>query len=241
LAKDQYISSKFYALIYGKVSTNYFRKGLLLGLGLLGTAQAALAQGTPADSVQCPRPPHLLLKAGLRLTHFSYSPGSQSWRVVVPFSLGAEYRLAPRFSVYSQAEADWQASRANGRRRQATALPNTILALGLRYYYSQPAKGKPLHSNTLYGGYLALEGNVERSQIAATYISRSRRQTPSSLTPGMYAFWGMQHRLRRSLLYDLNAGLGMQTPAYYNYESIVPAHYQVAAQVNIRVYWSQGF
>lgn len=205
-------------------------------------AQAAVAQVASADSVQRPVPPHVLLKAGLRLTHFSYSPGSQAWRVVVPFSLGAEYRLAPRFSVYSQLEADLQASRAtNGRRRQATAVPSTSLAFGLRYYYGQPAQGKPPRSNSLYGSYLALEGNVERSEVTATYVSRSRRQTPTSLTPGVYAFWGTQHRLRRSLLYDLNAGLGVQTPPYYSYESIVPAHYQVAAQVNIRVYGGWGF
>ena len=225
------------------MSTNYFRSGLLAGLGLLAIARAAAAQTAPIDSVQRPLPPHLLLKAGLRLTHFSYSPGSQAWRVVVPFSLGAEYRLAPRFSVYSQAEADLQASRAaNGRRgRQATAVPGMALALGLRYYYSQPARAKSLRHSSLYGSYLALEGNVERSEVTAAYVSRSRRQAPTSLTPGVYAFWGTQHRLRRSLLYDLNAGLGVQMPPYYSYESVVPAHYQMAAQVNIRVYWGRGF
>ena len=225
------------------MSTKYFPKGLLFGLGLLALTQVAAAQVTAADSVPRLVPPHVLLKAGLRLTHFSYSPGSQAWRVVVPFSLGAEYRLVPRFSVYSQVEADLQASRApNGRRRQATAVPSTALALGLRYYYGQPAKGHSLRNNSLYGSYLALEGNVERSEVTAAVVGRStRRQTPTSLTPGVYAFWGTQHRLRRALLYDLNAGLGVQMPPYYSYESIVPAHYQVAAQVNIRVYWGWGF
>lgn len=214
----------------------------MLGLGLLGTTLAAGAQAVAPDSVQGPVPPHVLLKAGLRLTHLSYSPGSQAWRLVVPFSLGAEYRLAPRFSVYTQAEADLQARRAaTGRRRQAAALPSAALALGLRYYYNQPAAGKPLRNNNLYGNYLALEGSVERTEVTATYVSRSRRQTPASLTPGIYAFWGTQHRLRRALLYDLNAGLGLQMPPYYNYESIVPAHYNIGAQVNIRIYWSRGF
>ena len=75
----------------------------------------------------------------------------------------------------------------------------------------------------------------------AAHISRSRRQTPTSLTPSISAFWGTQHLLRRALLYDLNAGLGLQMPTYYNYESLVPAHYNVAAQVNIRLYWSRSF
>jgi hypothetical protein len=224
------------------MSTIHFRKACLLSLGLLGLGRAASGQITAPDSVPRPMPPSVLVKAGLRLTHFSYSPGSQAWRLVVPFSLGVEYRLVPRLSVYSQAEADFQASRmATGRRRrQGAALPNAALALGLRYYYNQPATGKPQRNTTLYGNYLALEGGVERNEVTAAYVSRTRRQTPASLTPGIYAFWGTQHQLRRSLLYDLNAGLGVQMPAYYNYESIVPAHYNLAAQVNIRIFWSRG-
>lgn len=223
------------------MSTTYFRRGSLLGLGLLGISLGASAQSAAPDSVQKLSPPHVLLKAGLRLTHFSYSPGNQTWRLVVPFSLGIEYRLAPRFGVYTQVEADLQTSRATGRRRRASALPSAALALGLRYYYNQPAAGKPLRNNNLYGSYLALEGSAERNEVTATYVSRVRRQTPASLTPGIYAFWGTQHRLRHALLYDLNAGLGLQMPSYYNYENLVPAHYNVAAQVNIRIYWSRGF
>lgn len=226
------------------MSTTYFLKSGLLGLALLGAGLGAQAQSWGTDSLRGPVPPQFLLKAGLRLTHLSYSPGSQTWRVVVPLSFGGEYRLAPRFGVYGQAEADLQASRAaTGRRRsvQANALPTAALALGLRYYYNQPAGRLPLRNNNLYGNYIALEGSIERSVVTAVAVNRTRRQTLANLTPGIFAFWGTQQRLRRSMLYDLNAGLGVQLPPYYNYESLVPARYDIAAQVNIRVYWSRGF
>lgn len=203
-------------------------------------ALAAHAQAT--DSVRGPVPPAVLLKVGLRVTHVNYSPGSQTWRLVVPLSFGAEYRLAPRFGFYGQVEADLQTSHTAARRRpQSVAVPNAALGVGLRYYYSQPKRGEPLHNTNLYGSYLALEGSIERNEVTGKYVSQSRRQTAAGLTPGLYAFWGTQHRLRRSLLYDASAGLGFQAPAYYNFENIAPAHYNVAVQVNLRLYWSHGF
>ncbi len=227
------------------MSKNYALKTGLLSLGLLGTTLGAGAQVISADSVRQPAPPRILLKAGLSLTHFSYSSGGQTWRVVVPLSVGAEYRLSPRLGFYGQADADLQASRTATRRRfgQANALPSAAVGLGMRYYYNQPGKGQPLRNHNLYGSYLALEGNIERNEIAAKYLTTNlaRRQTPTSLTPGVYAYWGMQHRLRRAMLYDINAGLGLQAPPYYNYESIAPAHYNLTAQVNVRLYWGWGF
>ena len=223
------------------MGVTYTFKVSLLSMGLLGAGLRASAQLAMPDSVRGPVPPRVLLKAGLRLTHFSYTPGSQTWRVVVPFSLGAEYRVAPRFGFYSLAEVDLQATRAIRRRRQVTALPSATLSLGLRYYYTQPTKGRSLRDNNLYGTYLALEGNVERQVVTASYANLSRGQTPTSLTPGVYAFWGTQHPFRRVLLYDINAGLGFQAPAYYNFESVTRAHYDVAAQVNLRLYWGVGF
>lgn len=225
------------------MAQNYsLMKAGLLGLSLLGSSWSAGAQAVAPAAEASPLPPRFLLKGGLRVTHFSYSSGNQTWRVVVPLSLGAEYRVVPRLAFYGLAEADVQASRTATRRRrpQTNALPSATLSLGLRYYYNQPAKGEPRRSNNLFGNYLALEGNVARETIAAGYATVARRQTPTSLTPGIYAFWGTQHRLRRAMLYDLNAGLGLQAPAYYNFEALKPARYDVTAQVNIRLYWGLG-
>jgi hypothetical protein len=224
----------FYLLKCGILST-----ALMLTVALVAHAQPSYPT---LDSARGPVPPAVLLKLGLRTTHISYSAGSQTWRLVVPLSLGAEYRLAPRFSCYGQVEADLQASRTVARRRpQAIAVPSATLGVGLRYYYNQPKRGELLRGVTPYGSYLALEGSIERNEVTGRYIRQSRRQTAASLTPGLYAFWGTQHRLRRSLLYDANVGLGFQAPTYYNFEHLAPAHYNVAVQANLRLYWSHGF
>jgi hypothetical protein len=223
---------------------NYALKAGIVSLGLVGLTFGSRAQVVAPDSAHWPAPPRVLLKAGLRLTHFSYSGTSQTWQVVVPLSVGAEYRLSSQLAFYGQADADLQASRRTGRRSaRPNLLPSAGLGLGVRYYYSQPGQGQPRRNGRLYGNYLALEGNVERNEVAAQYLNTnlSRRQKPTSLTPGVYAYWGTQHRLRRALLYDINAGVGLQAPPYYNYESLTPAHYNLTAQVNLRLYWSKGF
>jgi len=223
----------------------FLKRGLLSAALTLTAALAAHAQAAyPApDSGRGPMPPAVLLKVGLRATHISYSGSGQAWSIVVPLSLGAEYRLAPRFGFYGQIEADLQTSRTRARRRtaQAVALPSAALGVGLRYYYNQPRQGEPLRNANLYGSYIAVEGNLERNVVTGRYVSQARRQTPTGLTPGLYAYWGTQHRLRGALLYDVSAGLGLQAPTYYNFENIAPTHYNVAVQANLRLYWSHGF
>ncbi|HET9504072.1 MAG TPA: hypothetical protein VFO93_11055 [Hymenobacter sp.] len=222
---------------------NYALKINLLALGLGGMVPKAGAQAWPPDSLRWAAPPQVLLKAGLRLKHFSYSGSGQSWQFVVPLSVGAEYRLTSRLACYGQADADLQASRELARRgARRNVLPSAALGLGVRYYYGQPGRGQLRHHNRPFGNYLALEGSVERAELNARYLASnlSRRQTPTSLTPGVYAYWGTQHRLRRGMLYDVNAGLGWQAPPYYNYESPTPTHYDLTAQVNLRVYWGWG-
>jgi hypothetical protein len=243
---NQYISSTFHLLCYLPLVNFYLLKcGLLSTAATLLGVLAAHAQATlpTADSVRGPMPPAVLLKVGLRATHISYSGSSQAWSLVVPLSLGAEYRLAPRFGFYGQLEADLQTSRTATRRRrsQAVAVPSAALGVGLRYYYNQPRRGEPLRNANFYGSYLALEGNLERNAVAGRYVNQSRRQTAAGLTPGLYAYWGTQHRLRHALLYDVSVGLGFQAPTYYNFENIAPAHYNIAVQANLRLYWSHGF
>jgi hypothetical protein len=224
-----------------------FKRGLLSTALLLAALAARAQTAVPApDSMRGPMPPAVLLKVGLRATHISYSGSGQAWSLVVPLSLGAEYRLAPRFGFYGQVEADLQTGRTAAARRRppqaAMAVPSAALGVGLRYYYNQPRRGEPLRNANLYGSYLALEGNIERNTMTGRYISQvSRRQTAAGLTPGLYVYWGTQHRLRHTLLYDFSAGLGFQAPTYYNFENIAPAHYNIAAQVNLRLYWSHGF
>jgi hypothetical protein len=216
------------------MAQRYFLKGLLLGASLAATT-AAHAQQFAADSAA--RPPRLLLKAGLRLTHFRYARDNQSWQFVLPLSLGAEYRVAPRLSFYTQLETDYQATSAPSRRRApANALAGAGVALGARYYYGHVGRVAPA-----FGRYLALEGSAEWEQLPnARWVSgRGRsRTTPAVLTPGVYALWGVQHRLRGRTYYDLSAGGGLLAPAYYNYERPSTAsRWNVGGQATIRFYF----
>ena len=218
------------------MTQRYFLKFLLVSASLM-TVGVAHAQQPAPDSVQ--RPPRLLLKAGLRLTHFRYAHDSQSWQFVLPLSLGAEYRVAPRLSFYTQLETDMQARSAASRRRAAPAdvLAGASVALGARYYYGPARQG----AAPRFGRYLALEGSAEWEQLpnARWITGRGRaRTTPAVLTPGVYALWGVQHRLRRHSYYDISAGGGLLAPAYYNYERPSAAsRWNVGGQATIRFYF----
>ncbi|TDN39684.1 hypothetical protein E4631_09640 [Hymenobacter sp. UV11] len=220
----------------------YLLKGMLLAGSLL-LAAASDAQTPPAAADSVPRPPQVIYKLGLRLTHLRYAHDSQAWQFLLPLSLGVEYRVAPRLSLYTQFEADMLTSYTNGRRRGAQngSLSAASAALGVRYYY-----GHVGHATPVFGRYLALEGSTDWEQLSnARFVSvsgsvRGRgRTTPSVLTPGIYALWGVQHRLRGHVLYDINAGAGLLAPAYYNYERPVGAsHWNVGGQATIRLYFA---
>jgi hypothetical protein len=219
------------------MAQRYVLNSLLLSAGLLAAA-ATHAQQLAPDSV--PHSRAVLLKAGLRLTHLRYTHDSKSWQFLLPLSLGAEYRVAPRLSFYTHLETDLQASSANGRRRaaQANAVSAASAALGVRYYYGHAQPTAPV-----FGRYVALEGSADWEQLTdARWVTTSgsgrRRTTPTVLTPGVYALWGVQHRLRGHAWYDISAGAGVLAPAYYNFERPSTAtRWNVGGQATIRFYF----
>jgi len=216
----------------------YFLKSIMVGSSLLAASPAPAASLPPPDSLASPaRPRALLLKAGLRLTHLRYSHDSKSWQFLLPLSLGAEYRVAPRLSLATLLETDMLASATSGRRRssQASALAAVAASLGVRYYYGHAAPGA-----LATGRYLALEGSADWAQVTATALAASRRRgtTSAALTPGVFVLWGVQHRTRPHCWYDLNAGAGVLAPSYYNYERPGPAsRWNLGGQLNIRLFF----
>ena len=217
-----------------------------MSIGLLSAAPAqAHAQAAPARAVpdSLPPSPRLLLKAGLRLTHLFYQPGRQSWQLVLPSSFGIEYRLQPQFSLYAQVEADVSATRGGrGRRSTSSSLaptPSTGLGVGARFYFNQPSStnGKTQTQSEPWGSYLALEASADATQLA----QRGRRGRGGvsfgQVTPALFALYGTQRSgPGRHLLFDLNAGLGIEAPPAYTFDSKRSRPWDVAAQVNLRVY-----
>jgi hypothetical protein len=219
------------------MAQRYLLQKLLLVTALLGAIEAH-AQRLAPDSVQ--HPPTLLWKAGLRLTHLRYARDNQTWQFLLPVSFGAEYRVAPRLSFYTQLETDLRASSGSGQRRtlQGNMVSAAGAALGGRYYYGHRQGVAPA-----FGRYLALEGNVEWEQLpdarrVKTSGSGRRRTMPTVLTPGVYALWGVQHQLRGHTWYDVSAGAGVLAPAYYNFERPSNANkWNVGGQATIRLFW----
>ena len=212
-----------------------------------GASSAAVPQATPVPAAALPVAPlpvspKLLLKAGLRLTHLFYLPGYRSFQLVLPMSFGVEYRLKPHLSLFAQAEADMAAGRApRGRRGGATPGAGASLGLGGRYYFNQSRTRCSGAPPECWGNYLALETNTDLS--AASRLrggSRSRGRGARSFTrftPSVFVLLGAQHAIAgRRLLYDLNAGLGLEAPPPYTAEGAGSPSWNVAAQVNLRMY-----
>ncbi|WP_201987690.1 hypothetical protein [Hymenobacter rubidus] len=216
-------------------------RNLFLGAGTLlavahgrACAQAVATTQAAAVAVEAPVPPRLLVKAGLRLSHLFYQPNGRSWQLILPSSFGCEYRLRPQVSLYAQLEADISAGRAQRGRRNAATLPTPTsdLSFGARYYFNQPV---PRPSAERWGNYVAFEAEAELSQLGQRGRGRQARGL-LRFTPGVFALCGTQHRgPGRRLIYDLNAGLGLQAPPPYTVEAPTRPAWDVAAQVGLRV------
>lgn len=203
----------------------------------------ALAAGTtfPGALAHSAPPPRLRLKAGFNLAHLVVVPEVRG-RLVVPLALGLECRMAPRFSIYGQAEAYLPTGRAPRGRRAGVALPlaSGAGALGVRYYYHHTRPADSLARPARFGDYLALENNGAWQALAAARGRGRNRTAPAQFTPALYLLAGTQRGWAgRPLLFDASAGVGLQTPAYYyRRPEQPPTHaWAVATQVNLRVYF----
>ena len=216
---------------------------VLAGLGLAPVVGRTAPQALPTDTA-----PRFLFKAGLRLTHLFYLPDRLGWQLVLPASLGFEYRLNPRFSLLARAEADVAAGRAPRGRRGSTQAPaaGAAIGLGVRYYFNQshaPCLGAPAEC---WGNYLALETSTDLSAAGRLRGGgRSRQRGASSLTrltPSVFALVGTQRRgPGHRLLYDLSAGIGLEAPPPYSTDAARSRPWEVASQLNLRVYFiNQG-
>ena len=183
-------------------------------------------------TVKPPQQHRLWLKAGLRLSHFTYAYAQQGVQFVLPFSLGAEYRLTSQLSLYGLAEADIVVGRS--RRRGAAPATDNGLSAGLRYYYRHPTSLDSLRARPAASDYLALEGNVDFTGTSG----RRGRVSTFNFTPALYALWGAQHRwATHPLLFDFNAGLGLLVVPNYGADRATSRRLDVAVRVNMRMYF----
>ena len=169
---------------------------LLPALFLLANATGGLAQTNapvpPGPAAPAAAPSRLLLKVGLNAGRTLQWGSYYGLSARLPLSLGAEYLLNPKFTLYGQLDADFGLSRREayfGDRNLVA--PTGAAGIGARYYYNQA--GRARHNRVhgpFVGNYLALEARTELRRRALGLSDR--------YTPGLNAVWGMQRRLSRN-------------------------------------------
>jgi hypothetical protein len=150
--------------------------------------------------------------------------------LVIPVTVGAEHMLGSNFSIYGQVDADLGFYRDNllgttGENLHAY-VPTGALGLGARYYYNQAARARDNRAHGAFNGnYLALEAHNE---VRRGYY----RDLINS--PSLNIVWGMQRRLGRNFLFDLNAGAGVGYGSSREFYSGGPT---INTQLNLGIYF----
>ncbi|OGX85585.1 hypothetical protein BEN48_01765 [Hymenobacter glacialis] len=174
----------------------------------------------------------LLLKVGLNAGRAITMGGYDGFLGRVPLSVGAEVALSSKFTLYGQADADFSLRRRTfyGGER-SNLIPAGAVGLGGRYYYNQAGRARSNRAHGQFiGNYVGLEAHAEMRRL----YGRSVQTMPS-----LNLLWGMQRRINRSLLFDINAGVG--AGASYNRAvlGLSSAPLTLTTQLNASLYFGR--
>jgi hypothetical protein len=208
---------------------------LLPGLLVLAGTTCSLGQSAPSATTPTETAPdRLLLKVGLNAGRALRYTGYYGLSARLPLSVGAEYALSSKFTLYGQADADFRLFKNNTYGGDGEfAIPAGGLGIGARYYYNQA--GRERHNRphgAFVGNYLALEAHTEL---------RQRYGLRNDVAPSLNAVWGMQRRLGRNFLFDFNAGLGLGPHRSDSYLGYSPnnSNLNFTTQLNLGVYFGR--
>ena len=220
-----------------------FLSSLLPGLLFLASATAASGQTAAVSPAALPPPVEvaeaatrpLLLKVGLNAGRALSYGGYAGLAAQLPVSVGAEYALSRKFTLYGQVDADF---RLLGRQEipsdRSFIIPRGAVGVGARYYYNQAGRARHNRAHGPFvGNYLALEAHTE--------VLRRFNQ-PTAFSPALNAVWGMQRRLGRHFLFDFNAGLGLspvRSDASLGYSSRALGSVNITTQLNLGIYFGR--
>lgn len=222
---------------------------------LIGTTTAGLAQTVPEPAIAPTTAavlseasaPHVLLKVGLNVARAFRWGGYYGIPFRVPVTVGAEYRLGPKFTLYGQLDADFAVPRTNtyyGER--SPVLPTGALSLGGRYYYNQA--GRARHNRThgaFVGNYLAAEIHTEmwhrfEYEGASLAVPSGSFVLRRNFVPTLNLLWGMQRRLSRNFLLDASAGIGVgATRSDLNFGGFSSKSVNLSGQLNLGIYFGR--
>lgn len=167
-----------------------------------------------------------LLKVGLNAGRALMNRGPYGISAKLPVTVGAEYLLNSRFTVYGQADTDFNLF---GRERdfysQSRLVSGGAISLGVRYYGNQVHK-------PFEGYYLGAEVHTELLPGFA-FLGRAN--------PALNVICGVQRRLGENFLFDLNAGVGIGanrfTEIYYPSPYAKPSPLSITTQLNLGIYF----
>ncbi|MBH8558589.1 hypothetical protein [Hymenobacter negativus] len=205
-------------------------RSLLPGLLLLASTTFSHGQAASTETA----PDKLLLKVGLNAGRALRYTGYYGLSMRLPLSVGAEYALSSKFTLYGQADADFRLFKNNATVGDGSfVLPAGGLGVGARYYYNQA--GRERHNRphgSFVGNYLALEAHTE---------VRQRFGLRNDVAPSLNAVWGMQRRWGRNFLLDFNAGLGLGPLRSDSYLGYTPnnSSLNITTQFNLGVYFGR--
>jgi hypothetical protein len=190
------------------------------------------ATTTAALDLPAEAPTHpLLLKVGLNAGRALQWGGYHGLLSQVPVSVGAEYSLNSKFTLYSQLDADVGLPRRysfSGDR--SNLITSGAVGLGGRYYYNQAGRARHNRPHGPFiGNYLGLEAHVEMRRYYGPQFD---------FAPAFNAVWGMQRRLNRNFLFDFNAGVGLGPTRNY-ISGFTPSHTTITTQFNLSLYFGR--
>jgi hypothetical protein len=166
----------------------------------------------------------------------------------VPLSAGLEYAASRRFTLYGQVDADLGLFRHDPFRRVDQPLvPTGALSVGGRYYYNQEGRARHNRAQGAFvGNYLAAEFHTEMLRTPEFVVTtpvpnlEGYYRYRTTYVPTLNLLWGMQRRLSRSFLFDLNAGVGLsptRSDAHFGGYSV--GGLNISTQVNLGVYFGR--
>ena len=215
---------------------------LLPSLVLLASVTHSLAQTVPAAASQSAgvpavateeSPDRLLLKVGLNAGRAFRWGGYHGLLSQVPLTVATEYSLNCKFTVYGQVDADFGVRRRESfSGDRSNLIPSGAVGVGGRYYCNQAARAQQNRAHGPFvGNYLGLELRSEMRRLYGRQVG---------FAPALNAVWGMQRRLNRNFLFDLNAGIGVGPNQNRNTLSYAPdPALTITTQLNLGIYFGR--
>src|SRR5205823_2024807 len=124
----------------------FLAAGMLLACGSSSYGQAVVAPQSAPAQPEAPAPSsspdHLLLKVGLNATRVFRNGGYYGLLSRLPVSVGAEYSLSPKFTLYGQADLEVGLARRIYPDYTYPLVASGALSVGTRYYYNQAGRAR---------------------------------------------------------------------------------------------------